>query len=102
MKEQYEYDVVTSEDYYRKLKDKQKDGFEVYKTEVKTKEEKCFGFKSQKEIKVWHIRRNITPIKIKINTIIDVPKYCYDMKQVGGIQILGSMNDYMRKKGLLQ
>ena len=46
MKVKYEYDIVSSDGYYLELEDKKKEGWETYKTEVITKEEKSFGFKS--------------------------------------------------------
>lgn len=103
MKEKYEYDIIKIRESYQEwqLDSKKKEGWEVYKTEVIKEKDEVLFRKSETTIKVYHIRRNITPIKIKVNTTIEVPKWAYDKKEVGGFIILGQMNSYFNKKGLL-
>lgn len=102
MKIKYEYEVVTSKNYYTKLDDMKREGWEVYKTEIKIEKTKTLCFSSSTEIIVWHIRRDITPVKIKINTTINIPKYCYDSKNVNGFVLWRGLEDYIRMRGLLK
>jgi len=100
--ENFEYEITDDNSGDFKINDIKEGGYKVYKTEVKIIEERTLFSKRQKTIKVYHWRRNITPIKLKINTTIEVPKHVIDTKKVGGFNILGKINGYFRERGLLK
>jgi hypothetical protein len=106
MKKDYERSIHTSDDY-GSLEDEIKEGWEVESIEVVPKTE-GFIFHITRLVKVYHLIREITPVKIKLNLDLtfNVPKWKVDKKAVDVYSDLPDLQDMAKadlmKRGLFK
>jgi hypothetical protein len=97
----YEYDIETDENkdgWYTPKRGR--DGWEVYKTEVNSSPYSFLWMKGVTTVKTYHIRRDITPVKVSVDVSIDIPRWKVKNKEVTGYSFNDAIQMILRQRGI--